>query len=186
MMLAGASVFWVVFGALSTPVAAAGLTLHSESAAAAGDPDPSGGTDHHCRGQSFNHPGDDDRCCKQKCCASPPHPTRRPVPTATPTSIPKRGAPPPQRLLPRPAAAVAPHPSASPKPSASPAPASTSEPAAGPQPPVLAPPALTIPALLPASTSKSGGGAVTLIAFSSVLVAATVAVASLALIRRSS
>ena len=87
-MLAGASVFWILFGALTTPVAAAGLTWHSESAAAAGDPDPSGGTDHHCGGQSFNRPGDDDRCCKQKCCASPPHPTRTPVPAATPTSIP--------------------------------------------------------------------------------------------------
>jgi hypothetical protein len=185
MMLAGASVFWILFGALTTPVAAAGLTWHSESAAGGAGSNPSGGADHPCRGQSSNHPGDDDGCCKH-CCASPPHSTRTPVPTAGPTSPPKRPAPPTQARHPKPSAVVAPHPSSSATTPASSAPASTAEPTAGPQPPVLAPPALTIPALVPASASKSGGGAVALIALSSVLVAATVAVASLALIRRSS
>jgi hypothetical protein len=49
---------------------------------------------------------------------------------------------------------------------------------------VLAPPALTIPALRPVHASGPGPGAISVIALSTVLLAATIAVVSLVLVRR--
>jgi hypothetical protein len=49
---------------------------------------------------------------------------------------------------------------------------------------VLAPPALTIPAVSPVHASGPGPGTISVIALSTVLVAATIAVISLVLVRR--
>jgi hypothetical protein len=49
---------------------------------------------------------------------------------------------------------------------------------------VLAPPALTIPAISPAHASGPGPGTISVIALSTVLLAATIAVVSLVRVRR--
>jgi len=202
MTVAGASLFWMLFGALDVPAAAAGVTQHFDGAAPSA---PSSGSNepgqepgdepgHHCHGRGSGDPGDSDGCCEERCCRPEPspRPTESPEPSSeatassAPTSHPKRATSPAPRIPSPPAPPVASrlgdiatsHPSTMP--------ATDIEPASGSRPPVLAPPELTIPAVTPVGASDSGGvGAVPVIALSTVLVAATVAAVSLVLMRRS-
>jgi hypothetical protein len=188
MLLAGVSLSWILLGALDVPAAAAGVVWHAEDSTASATSSSSGDPDHGCHGRSGD-PGSDNRCCERHCCGpSPsPQPTATPVPTSapTPTPTPGRTPPPSPRLHLRPAPVIATHPTGTP--TSQPSPAATRTPGTqnGSQPPVLAPPALTIPAVNPTSARAPGLGLVSVIALSTVLVAATVAVASLVLIRRS-
>jgi hypothetical protein len=184
MLLAGVSLSWILLGALDVPAAAAGVAWHAEDSTASATASSSGDPDHGCHGRSGD-PGGDNRCCERQCCgASPsPQPTATPAPTSRPA--PARTPPSTPRPHPRPAPVIATHPTGTP--TSQPSPATTRSPGTqnGARPPVLAPPALTIPAVNPTSARAPGLGLVSVIALSTVLAAATVAVASLVLIRRS-
>ena len=207
MTVAGASLFWMLFGALDVPAAAAGVTPHFDgaapSAASSGsnepgqkpEDEPEDEPGHRCHGRGSGDPGDGDRCCEERRCRPEPspRPTESPEPSAeatatpAPTSHPKRAASPVPRNPSPPAPPVAPRLGGITPRHASSVPARVQEPASGSRPPVLAPPELTIPAVVPGGASDSGGvGAVPVIALSTVLVAATVAAVSLVLMRRSS
>jgi hypothetical protein len=170
-MLVAASMFWVLIGPASMTAAAAGPDsgTHGSSATAPALDDQHGDLRHGChhggRGSSHPDPGSSD--------GTEP----RPAPT------PKAPSPTAQ---PRPATVTAPKDKTTP-PATSPPPASA--PAVTPvgdQPPVIAPPALTIPAPNAVTTGARGGPATTYaIALAAVLVAATIAVATLIRVRRS-
>ncbi len=183
MLLAGASLILVLLGPLDVPAAAADTTLNSGALVPRDGSNRPGDPDEHCHHRWPDEPGGDERGCALK---PEPAPTPTPDPAPTRTAAPKL-VPAPTPRPPRPVLVV---PSRSQ--SASTSARSAWSPAAGTpasspaqRPPVLAPPALTIP---PSSPVNSGGpvrGAVDFIALSTVLVAATIAVASLVLVRRS-
>jgi hypothetical protein len=195
--VAGASLFWILFGALDVPAAAAGVTSHVDGAAPAVSSRSNQSGDepgHHCHGRGYGDRGDRDPCCQQHCCRRAPsprphesaEPTAKPTATSASTPQPKRAAtpaphnqsPPVPVVGPRPGGIITSHPS--------PVPSRGEEPASGSRLPVLSPPELTIPAVTPLVASGSGGvGAVAVIALSTVLVAAAVAAVSLVLMRRS-
>jgi hypothetical protein len=189
MLLADVSLSWILLGALDVPVAAAGVAWHAENSTASASSPSSADTGHGCRSRSGD-PGDDNRCCERHCCGpSPsPQPTTTPVPASAPTprQTPSRTPQPTPRLHPRPAPVIANHPTDTPRPQPSSGATMSPGTRSGARPPVLAPPALTIPAVNPTSARAPGLEFVSVIALSTVLVAATVAVASLVLIRRSS
>lgn len=194
MTVAGASVFWILFGALVVPAAAAGIRSHHDGSAHSAGSNGSRDSGHHCHGRGSDDPGDGGHCCEEGCCGpapSPrptesPAPTPEPTPSSMPTSHPERASSPTPHVPPPPAPVIAPHPISVTTPHPSPLPAPDREPAPGSRPPVLAPSDLTIPAVAPVSASGSWGvGAVGVIALSTILVAATVAAVSLVLMRRS-
>src|ERR1039457_3234382 len=76
-MLAGASLFWMLFGMLDVSSAAADMTWRGGSASHSAGDDSPGDTDHHCRERWSHESGDRGHCCNPK-----PGPT--PSPTATP------------------------------------------------------------------------------------------------------
>jgi hypothetical protein len=183
MLLAGASLFLVLLGPLDVPAAAADTTLHSGALVPRDGSNSPGDPDEHCRHGWSDEPGGDERGCAPK-----PEPAPTPTPHSAPatTAVPKL-APTRTPRRPRPVLVV---PSRSQ--SASTSAPSAGSPAAGTptsspaqRPPVLAPPALTIPPSSPFNAAEPVRGAVDLIALSTVLVAATIAVASLVLVRRS-
>ena len=170
MTVAGASVFWILFGALVVPAAAAGTTRHLDGSAHSvslnGSRDPGDDPGHHCHSGGSDDPGDGDRCCVEHCCepAPPPRPTESPAPTPeptaspAPTSHPKRAHSPAPHVPPPSAPVIAPRPigvtprervAVSRRPTRSPRPAS--------RPPVLAPSELTIPAVNSGERERPGG-----------------------------
>lgn len=188
-LLVGASLLSVLF--VSTDVSAAGIEAasHGRTATLSASQDKGGDADRDCKDRraddrdgdrdeerDHDRDGDDRRCVPSSS-----------APAALATLAP---SPPPR---PQVSPGAAPHPKASsPKGSSTPAeltsqtPRHGPEPAAGPRPPVLAPPALTIPpAGLPVSAPETLPGGLYTIALSSMLVAATIAVTSLVLVRRS-
>jgi hypothetical protein len=191
MTVAGASLFWMLFGALDVPAAAAGVTAHADAAAPAvssGSNDPGD----RCHGKRSGDPDDGDPCCEERCCRPEPspRPSESPEPsaeataTSAPTSHPKRAASPAPRTPPAPAPVVAPRTGGISTTHTLPVPAREQEPPSGSRPPVLAPPELTIPAVTPVGADGAGVGAVPVIALTTVLVAATVAAVFLLLMRR--
>ena len=199
MTIAGASLFWMLFGALDIPAAAAGITAHFGGAAPAADSsgsaEPEDEPGHHCNDKAAGDPGDHDPCCEERCCRSEPspRPSESPEPTAEPTAVPaptphaKRAPAPTPRTPSTPGRVVATSPGGSSTTHPSPVPARDQDPASGARAPVLAPPELTIPGVTPVGASGSATvGAIPVIALSTVLVAATIAAVSLVLMRRSS
>jgi hypothetical protein len=179
-MLAGASLFWMLFGMLDVSAAAADMTWRGGSASHSAGDDSPGDTDHHCRERWSHESGDRGHCCNPK-----PGPTPSPTATPRPTAAPTRAPSPTPRPRTRPATVVVPRSHGSPSPSRSPASTSAAEPAAGSRPPVLAPPTLTIPPVASVHPSSPGPGVVSVVALSTILVAGTIAVVSLILVRRS-
>jgi hypothetical protein len=182
MLLAGASLFLVLLGPLDVPAAAAETTLHSGALVPRDRSNSPGDPDEHRHGWS-DEPGGDERGCAPK---PEPAPTSAPDPAPATTAAPKH-VPTRTPLRPRPVLVV---PSRSQ--SASTSAPSAGSPAAGSRtsspaqrPPVLAPPALTIPPGSPVNADGPVLGGVDVIALSTVLVAATIAIASLVLVRRS-
>ena len=183
-LLVGASLFSVLFA--TTDVSAAGIEAasHGPDATLSVFQDRGGDSDRDCkdrraddrdgaRDEERDHDRDGD---DRRCVASPSPPaaiaTPAPSPPARPPSSP--GATPYPKGSSPPAELTTQTPPRGPKP------------AAGAPPPVLAPPALSIPpAGRPVSAAEVPPGGLYTIALSSMLVAATIAVASLVLVRRS-
>jgi len=184
MLLAGASLFLILLGPLDVPAAAADTTSHSGAVGPRDGSNWRGDPDEHCHNGWSDEPGGDDHCCAPPP-ASAPTPTPAPAPTAAPKHVPTRTPRRPRPVLVVPSRWQGESTSASSATSAA-LPASgspTSSPAQ--RPPVLAPPALAIPSISPVNAGGPVGGAVDVIALSTVLVVATIAVASLVLVRRS-
>ena len=183
LLLAGASLFLVLLGPLNVPAAAADTTSHGGALVSRdGSNWPVDPAEHGHNGWR-DEPGGDDHCCAPK---PAPAPTPTPAPAQAPTAAPKQvRTRTPQRPRPvlvapsRSQGASTSAPSAALRAGGTP----TSSPAQ--RPPVLAPPALTIPSISPVNAAGPVWGAVDVIALSTVLVAASIAVASLVLVRRS-
>jgi hypothetical protein len=183
-LLVGASLVSVLFA--STGVSAAGIAAASQGrdATLSGSQKNGGDSDRGCkdsRADDRDRDRDDDRDHERdrddRRCV-PSH--SGPVPRAT-----QAPSPPARLQLSR---GAAPHATGSSPPAAltTQTPPPRPEPAARPRSPVLAPPALTIPpAGRPVSTPETLPGGLYALALSSMLVAATIAVASLVLVRRS-
>lgn len=183
-VLVGASLFSVLFA--STDVSAAGIEAasHSRDATLSASQEQRGDSNRDCKNRraddragdrdeerDHDRDGDDRRCV--------PSPSAPAAPVTLAPSPPAR----PQVSL-----GAAPHPKGSSTPAelTTQTPPPGPEPAAGLRPPVLAPPTLTIPpAGRPVSAPETGPGGLYTIVLSSMLVAATIAVASLVLVRRS-
>jgi hypothetical protein len=185
IVLAGASTFSILFGSADVLAAASDTPAHR---AAAGQParrDEQRDRDHRCHhGRSRDacddeHGRDRSRAPKPKAGTSPP--------LALTTALPEPVSTPAPRSAPAHAAITAPQRSASSlrTPSFAAAPPKSRESPAGSRPPVLAPPSLTIPAVRSVIATAGGPGAGYVIALSTILVAATIAVLSLVLVRRS-
>jgi len=179
VMLAGASLFLVLFGLLDVSAAAAANAWRS------GTPAPREGSsrprdlDDHCNDRRSDEPGHEDHCCDRS-----PAPAATLVPAPVPTMTPTRAPSPSPRRRPHTGAEghTPPKGASTPAPSSSP----TTAPALPiPRLPVLAPPALSIASVSPVDASGQVRGAVSVIAISTALVAAALAIASLVLIRRS-
>ncbi|MFZ0129310.1 MAG: hypothetical protein WB808_00390 [Candidatus Dormiibacterota bacterium] len=180
-LLVGASLFSILFA--STDVSAAGIEAasHGHDATLSVFQDRDGDSDRDCkdrraddrdgaRDEERDHDRDGD---DRRCVPSPSPPAAIATPAPSPPARPPGATPYPKGSSP-PAELTTQTPSRGP------------EPAAGPRPPVLAPPALSIPpAGPPVSAAAVLPGGVYTIALSSMLVAATIAVASLVLVRRS-
>jgi hypothetical protein len=174
MMLASASILLILFGWMDVAVAAADTTWHQPETAQSGGP---GDRDEHCRYGWFHDHHSDGHCCTRR----PPMATPRPAPTATPAPLPA------SRPTSSPATSVVPPApgSSSPAHASTPSPSPSGDPSAQTRPPVIAPPALTVPPVGGLTVIRSNTGAIDVVAVSTVLVVSTIAVLSLALIRRS-
>jgi hypothetical protein len=179
LMLVAASMLWVLIGPASMTVAAAGPDSGTRGSTATApafddhDGDPRHGCHHGGRGEASTAV-----CCGNSHPDSGSDDGTKPRPAPTPKAI---------EPTVRPHAATVTSPKTQTAPPATPPPTTT--PAGSPPgdgPPVIAPPALTIPALndLPTGT-HSGPGTTYAIALAAVLVAATIAIATLIRIRRS-
>ncbi|MFI5284776.1 MAG: hypothetical protein ACHQ4F_00500 [Candidatus Dormibacteria bacterium] len=183
-LLVGTSLFSVLFA--STDLSAAGIRAASNgrNATLSASQDKRGDSDRDCKDRraddrdgdrdeerSHGRDGDDRRC----------------VPSPSAPAAPATLAPsPPARPQVSPGAAPHAKGSSTPAKLTTPAPPPGEEPAAGPRPPVLAPAALTIPpAGRPVSAPETLPGGLYTVALSSMLVAASIAVVSLVLVRRS-
>ncbi|MHB8489225.1 MAG: hypothetical protein ACYDCS_08625 [Candidatus Dormibacteria bacterium] len=179
VMLAGASLFLVLFGPLDVSAAAAAKPWHGGAPAPREGSSRPGDLDDDCNDRRSDEPGHDDRSRDRS-----PAPDATLVPAPVPTVTPTRAPSPSPRRRPRTGAEghTLPKGASTPAPSSSP----TNAPALPiPRPPVLAPPALSIPSVSPVDASGQVRGAVSVIAISTALVAAALAIASLVLIRRS-
>jgi hypothetical protein len=178
LVFAGASMFSILFGTLDVAAAVPDGTRHcSDASPRAHDDEPGDDADrcHHTRSRDAC---DDDHCRDR---------SRRPTRPETAVPSPKPSARPARAST---APPVAPRETSLPRAQGSspraPAPRIARAPsAAGPRPPVLAPPPLTIPVIGPVIAGSKGLWAGYVIALSTVLVAATIAVVSLVLVRRS-
>jgi len=182
LLLAGASTFSILFGSVDVLAATSDAPAHSARGGPPARAHEPHDQDHRCHHARSRDPCDDGHDHDRP---------RAPTPSSTPpstqrTALPERVSTPASRSAPAPAALAAaqgnPVPPRTPPSSSAP---KRVESPAGPRPPVLAPPSLTVPAARPMIATGSGAGAGYVIALSTVLVAATIAVLSLVLVRRS-
>jgi hypothetical protein len=183
LLFAGVSLFSILFASLGVSAAAADTTRHCSNAAPRAHADESGDAADHCRHARSRDSCDVDHCRNR---SRSPTPKETAVPPSEPAApaAPASTTPPPR---PRDASVTAPGGKGSSRraPSLSPNPTTRPPSAAGPRPPVLAPPPLTIPVVGPVIAGGKGLGAGYFIALSTIVVAATIAVVSLVLVRRS-
>jgi len=184
IVLAGASTLSILFGSADVLAAALDTPAHRAAAGPPARGDEQRDRDHRCHhGRSRDacddeHDRDRSRAPTPKAGTSPPIvPTALPEPESTPAP---RSAPAHAAITARQGNASSPR-----TPSFAAAPPKRPESPAGPRPPVLAPPSLTIPAVRPVIATAGGPGVGYVIALSTILVAATIAVLSLVLVRRS-
>jgi hypothetical protein len=183
MLLAGASLFLILLGPLDVPAAAADTTSHGGAPLPRDGSNWRGDQDGHCHNRWWDEPGGDDHCCTPKPApAPPPAPAPAPTPTVGAKHVPTRTPRPPRPVPAVPSRSQGASPSA-PSVALPVGRTPTSSPAQ--RPPVLAPPVLTIPSISPVNSGGPVRGAVDVIALSTVLIAATIALASLVLVRRS-
>jgi hypothetical protein len=171
-MLASAPILLMLFGWMDVAVADADTSWHAGDSAQAGSP---GGAGDHCwYGWSHDHRGYGHCCTNDPPAGTTPAPKpsakRTPAPAPLPTS--------------RPATAAIPHAPVSPQAHTS-APSPSPSPSVETRPPVMAPPVLTVPPVGALTATAPNSGGLGVVAVSTVLVATTIAVASLVLIRRS-
>ena len=183
LLLAGASLFLVLLGPLDVPAAAADTTSHGGAVVPRDGSNWLGDPAEHCHNGWRDEPGGDNHCCAPRPAPAPtPTPAPAQAPTAAPKHVPTRTPRRPRPVLVVPSRSQSASTSA-PSAAVSAGGTPTSSPAQ--RPPMLAPPALSIPSTSPVNAGGPVRGAVGVIALSTVLVAATIALASLVLVRRS-
>jgi hypothetical protein len=178
LVFASASMFSILFGTLDVAAAVSDTARHcSDATSGAHEHEPGDDADH-CHDKRSRDGCDDDHCRDR---------SRTPTRPETAVPSPKPSAPPaPASTAPPARARETAIPRAKGSSLRPPAPGTGRAPsAAGPRPPVLAPPPLTIPVVGPVIAGSRGLWAGYVIALSTVLVAATIAVVSLVLVRRS-
>jgi len=178
LVFAGASMFSILFGTLDVAADASGTTRHCSDTAPRAHDDERGDGAGRCHDTRSRDACDDHRCRGRSRRPAPPESA---VPSSKPSARAARASTAPpvasrETSIPRAKGASRP---------ASEPPTARAPSAVGPRPPVLAPPPLTIPVIGPVIAGNRGIGAGYVIALSTVLVAATIAVVSLVLVRRS-